>query len=288
MSIVELSRAEIERRARHASQRATRQASPWIERLGRFGHAAIGLVYATIGALAAEAALGRGGATTDSHGALGWIVQAPHGRALLGALAVGLGGYALWRLIQAVRDTESAGSDLRGILTRLVYAGIGATYAVLALSALRLVGGVEGRGGDAVAQDWTARLLAQPFGQWLVAAAGLGVVGVGLFQFYLAFGGKICDRLQLSEMSQEQARFVVCAGQVGYSARGVALAIIGGFLVIAGLRAQPAEARGLGGALETLGQQPLGPWLLGAVAVGLLAYGVFMVVQARYRRLIVR
>ena len=288
MTGVELSPEQIERRARQVSRRATREASPWIERLGRFGHVAIGLVYATIGLLASEAALGRGGAIMDTHGALGWIVQAPHGRALLGALAVGLGGYALWRFIQAVRDTEAEGSDLRGILTRLVYAGIGATYVVLALSALRLVRGGEGRGGDAVAQDWTAWLLAQPFGQWLVAAAGLGVVGVGLFQFYLAFSGKLCDRLRLSEMSQEQARFVVCAGQVGYSARGLALAIIGGFLVIAGLRAEPAEARGLGGALATLGQQPLGPWLLGAVAVGLLAYGIFMVVQARYRRLIVR
>ncbi len=291
MPPVDLATTDIERHARRASERAVREGSPWIEALGRFGHAAIGLVYATIGVLAAQAALGRGGGTTDSQGALAWLVQRPHGHALLVALAVGLAGYAAWRVVEAILDTESKGSDPKGIVARVVYAGIGATYAVLALSALRLglqwADGDAG-GGDASARDWTAWLLSQPFGQVLVVAAGLVVTGVALFQFYVAYTEKFCKPLRMGEMSHSQQRLVRLTGRVGYGARGVAFAIIGMLLVMAGLHARPAEARGLGGALDTLAEQPFGPWLLGAVAVGLVAYGAFMLVQAHYRRIVIR
>ena len=291
MPPVDLATRDIERHARRASERAVREASPWVEALGRVGHAAIGLVYATIGMLAAQAALGRSGGTTDSYGALAWLVQRPYGHALLVALAVGLAGYAAWRVVQAVLDTDSKGSDPKGLATRVVYAGIGATYAALALSALRL--GLEwadgdGGGGDATAQDWTAWLLSQPFGQGLVVAVGLGVVGVGLFQFYLVYTEKFCGPPRMAEMSGSQERQVRALGRVGYAARGVAFAIIGLLLAAAGLHARPEEARGLGGALATLAEQPFGPWLPGAVAVGLVAYGAFMLVQARYRRIVIR
>ena len=278
-------------RAPSGVDQVVREASPWTEALGRFGHAAIGLVYATIGVLAAQAALGRGGGTTDSQGALAWLVQRQYGHALLVALAVGLAGYAAWRAVEAILDTESKGSDAKGIATRLAYAGFGATYAALALSALRLGlqwGDGDGGGGDASAQDWTAWLLSQPFGQVLVVVAGLGVVGVGLFQFYLAYTEKFCDHLRMAEMSRSQQRQVRAVGRVGYAARGVAFAIIGLLLAAAGLHARPEEARGLGGALTTLAEQPFGLWLLGAVAVGLVAYGAFMLVQARYRRIVIR
>jgi hypothetical protein len=268
-----------------------RETSPWIEGLGRFGHVAIGIVYATIGALAALTALSQGGGTTDSHGALAWIVQAPFGRVILGTLALGFAGYAAWRCIQAIRDTESKGTDLMGVLNRLVYAFIGATYGALALSAFNLARGHAesgGDSGDAAAQDWTAWLLSQPFGQLLVAAVGLGVIGVGLIQFYLAYSGKCCDSLQTSELSQPLERLVRAAGRIGFSARGIAFAIIGVLLLVAAVHARSDEARGLGGALATLAQQPFGPWLLGIVASGLLVYGAFMVVKARYGRLVVR
>lgn len=92
----------------------------------------------------------------------------------------------------------------------------------------------------------------------------------------------------MAERSGSQARHVRTLGRVGYAARGVAFAIIGMLLAAAGLHARPEEARGLGGALTTLAEQPFGPWLLGAVAVGFVAYGAFMLVQARYRRIVIR
>ena len=291
MKPIELSPQDIGRQAHQASERVVHDTGPWIEGLGRFGHVAIGVVYATIGVLAALTALSQGGGTTDSHGALAWIVQAPFGRVILGALALGFAGYATWRFVQAIRDTESKGTDLMGLLNRLVYAFIGATYGALALSALDLARGRAGSGGgsgDAVAQDWTAWLLAQPFGQVLVAAVGLGVIGVSLVQFYLAYSGKCCDSLQTAELNREQDRVVRAAGRIGFSARGIAFAIIGVLLLVAAVHARSDEVRGLGGALATLAQQPFGPWLLGIVASGLVVYGAFMMVKARYGRLVVR
>jgi hypothetical protein len=291
MKSLELSTQELGRRANQASERVVHETSPWIEGLGRFGHVAIGVVYATIGVLAARTALSQGGGTTDSHGALAWIVQAPFGRVILGALALGFAGYAAWRCVQAVRDTEFKGTTPMGVLTRLVYAFIGATYGTLALSAFDLARGHAASGGDsgdAAAQDWTAWLLSQPFGQVLVATVGLGIIGLGLVQFYLAYSGKCCDSLQTSRLNQTQERLVGAAGRIGFSARGVSLAIVGILLMVAACDARSDEVRGLGGALATLAQQPSGPWLLGIVATGLVIYGAFMVVKARYGRLVVR
>jgi hypothetical protein len=291
MKSIELSTRHIGRRAGHASDQVVHETAPWIEGLGRWGHVAIGLVYATIGVLAAQTALSSGGDTTDSHGALGWIVQAPFGRVILAALALGFAGYATWRFMQTVRDTESKGATPMGILNRLAYACIGLTYGALALSALELARGraESGEGsGDAAAQDWTAWLLAQPFGQVLVAAAGLGIIGVSLVQFYLAYSGKCCDSLQTSELKQTQERLVRAGGRIGFSARGISLGIVGVLLLVAAYDARSDDVRGLGGALATLAQQPFGPWLLGVVACGLVVYGAFMMVKARYGRLVVR
>jgi hypothetical protein len=291
MAPVALSTKEVGRQTSEATDRVVHETSPWIEGLGRFGHIAIGVVYATIGVLAALTALSRGGGTTDSHGALAWIVEAPFGRVILGALALGFAGYAAWRFIQATRDTESKGTSPMGVLNRLTYAFIGATYGALALSALDLARGHAesgGGSGDAVAQDWTAWLLAQPFGQVLVATVGLGVIGVSLIQFFLAVTGKCCDSLQTSTLSRAQDQVVRAAGRIGFSARGIALAVIGVLLLVAAVHARSDEVRGLGGALATLAQQPFGPWLLGIVASGLVLYGAFMIVKARYGRLVVR
>ena len=122
----------------------------------------------------------------------------------------------------------------------------------------------------------------------LVAAVGLGVIGVSLVQFYLAYSGKCCDSLQTSELSREQDRVVRAAGRIGFSVRGIAFAIIGVLLLGAAVHARSDEVRGLGGALATLAQQPFGPWLLGIVASGLVVYGAFMMVKACYGRLVVR
>ncbi len=272
--------------AKQAVGNAAREARPGIEWLGRLGYVAKGIVYALVGILASQAARGRGGATTGTEGVLERILSAPFGRFLLSIIAIGLAGHALWRFVQASMDTEHKGADAKGLLTRAAYGMIGVIYIGLALSAMRLVLGGSG-GGDQTSSR-TAWLLGQPFGRWLVGLIGLTVVAAGLFQLYRAYSAQFREQLRVAEMSATQERWAIAIGRLGYIARAIVFGIIGTFLIVAAVRVRPEEARGLGGALDILADQPQGPSLLGIVAAGLIAYGVFMFVQARYRRMLIR
>ena len=277
-------------KAEQKTEEITRAARPWIERLARFGYAAKGVVYVLIGALAALGLFkgGGGGGPTDSRGALTQVVHQPYGRVMLGVIAVGLVGYALWRVVQALRDTEEKGTSWKGLSIRTGYACIGVVYAGLSFSAVRLILGRDaGAGSDETTKGWTAFALMFPLGQLLVGLAGLGVIGFGLWQCYKAFTAKFRRKWKRHEMSEDARTLATRAGQVGLVARAVVFLIIGLFLIQAAWHARAEEARGLGGALRTLEQQPYGPYVLGAVALGLVAYGLSMFVEARYRRMII-
>jgi hypothetical protein len=273
---------QVEQQAR----RAAKQASPVIVALGRFGYAAEGLVYALIGILAVQVALGRGGATTDNKGALNRIAQAPFGQVLLIAIALGFVGYACWRFLEAALDPEGKGNDAKGIATRIGYAITGAVHLAFAVSAIRLLQtGDAGANSDASAKSGTAQLLAKPFGQWLVVIVGLGVLGMAGFQFYRAAKAGFRKNARIKEMNSQEERGYTILGRAGYAARGFVFAVIGLFLIIAARNANPEEARGLDSALDTLAGQPFGPWILGAVALGFVAYGFFLFAEARYHRI---
>jgi hypothetical protein len=274
-------------RARDTARETVREASPGLIWLGRCGLAAKGAVYVLIGVAAARAALGTGDQTIDSHGALGRIAEMPFGTWLLGAVALGLVGYTVWRAVQALLDTEHKGSDPKGLCVRGTYLLSAAIYATLTLAAVRLLVGAGGStNGEGAAQDSTARLLEQPFGPWLVALVGLGLIASAAFQVRRAITGEFRDRLQTSSMGAREQTLAVWAGRFGHVARGVTFAIMGLFLVLAAFRQNPGEAKGLAGALNSLADQPYGPVLLGAVACGLALYGVFMFLEARYRRIV--
>jgi hypothetical protein len=270
----------------HQVTETTAEASPWIEGLGRFGYAAKGVVYLIIGGLAVLAALGHGGQATDQQGAMWHIGEAPFGRSLLVVLAVGLLGYALWQVVRAVLDTDHKGTEPTGLVWRAIHAGVAVIYVGLAWSAVRIAMGGGGQGSTETAQGWTAWLMSQPLGPWLVGAVGMGVVVNGLFQFYQASRSDLTDDLNLTDVGAKHRTLVTRLGRAGYSARGVAFAMIGGFLIAAAIHANPGEVQGLDGALATLAGQPFGPYLLGLVGAGLAAWGVFALVEARYRRMV--
>lgn len=260
------------------------QTADWVERLARFGYAAKGIVYAIVGGLAVQAAVSAGGQTTDTQGALTTIAAQPFGQILLGLVAIGLIGYVLWRIVQAVYDPEGKGKDAKGIAQRLGYLLNGAVYTGLALSALKLTAGGSAGSGNGQ-QDATAQLLSQPFGQWLVGLIGAGVIGIGFYQFYEAYKASFRKRLNLNQMSDTERTWATRIGRFGLAARGIVLALTGLFLIQAARQSDPSEAQGLDGALQTLAQQPQGLWLLGLVALGLVAYGIHMLVQARYGKI---
>lgn len=267
---------------------AADRAGPWVSGLGRLGLACKGAVYLLIGILALQAALGLGGETTDPQGVLTRILETPIGKPLLGVVAAGLIGYVVWRLVQAVLDTEAKGTGPRGLWARGGYVVSAIIHTFLAVSALGLLRGLGGgEGGDQSVQDRTAQLMAQPFGPALVALVGFGLLAAAAFQLYRAYSADFNEKLRLGELSPKKQQFAVRTGRLGHAARGVTFGIMGLFLLVAALRQEPGEARGLAGSLGTLAQQPYGPLLLGVVAAGLGAYGLYMFVEARYRRMVV-
>jgi hypothetical protein len=261
-------------------------ASPWTRKLARLGLGAKGLIYGTIGVLAVKAAFGRGGETTDSRGAIQTLGEGPFGKALLVVLALGLIGYTLWRFVQAFADTEGKGGNAKGLAVRAGYAGSGLLHASLALMTIRLLMGSGSGAGGRSTQDWTAELLSKPFGPWLVGLIGAGVIGFGLFQLYRAYSASFRKHFNLPGMSLAQEKWATLAGRLGHAARGIVFGLIGLFLIQAARHSDPGEVRGLDGALQALAEKSHGPWLLGFVALGLIAYGVYCLVEARYRRVV--
>ena len=270
--------------ARRAEQAARTAGRPWVEPLARFGYAARGVVYAFIGVLAVQAAFFGRGQTTGPEGAIQKIAE--QSKLLLALIGIGLIGYALWRFVQGILDPENKGRDAKDLVKRGAMIASGVAYAGFALLAFRLIsqsGGGAGAGGQG---STTAKLLALPFGRALVILAGIGVIASALQQMYEAYTKKFQRRMKMGEMSPEEQRLAVRTGQLGLASRGVAFLITGWFLIQAALRYDPSQARGLGGALETLASQPYGPWLLGIVALGLVAYGAYSFLQARYRQIV--
>ena len=275
-------------RTAHDAARMGRNAatSPWSIGLARFGYAAKGVVYLIIGGLAAKAAVGAGGTTTDRNGALRALYEQPFGKFLLAIVAVGLIAYALWSIVRAIVDPEGTGSDGKGIATRLGYTAVGLSYAALSAAAIQLVMGTGngGKSSDATTQDWTAHLLTLPFGPFLVVMVGLVVIGVACYVFRKAYKADFQHELDLAAVSARIRKVTINVGRFGYAALGVVFTIVGIFLVVAAARHRAGQAKGLGGALAELAHQPYGHVLLAVVALGLVAYGAYSFVQARYRR----
>jgi hypothetical protein len=259
--------------------------SPWVERLARLGFAARGAVYTLVGLLAVQTAMGaRGAHATDTRGVL--QVVAGKSQALIWLLAVGLFGYALWRVVQGVLDPERKGSDPKGLVQRAGQIGIGLIYGSLAWAAARLaMGAHDGSGGGSQAH-WTARLMSMPMGRWLVAAVGIGIMIAGGRQIWRGWTEKFRKHLKLQEMDPAEQTLAIHAGKLGMIARGIVFLLSGWFVIQAAARFDPSQARGLSGALDALAHQPHGQLLLGLVALGLVCFGAYSILLARYRRIV--
>jgi uncharacterized protein DUF1206 len=257
--------------------------SPWVERLGRAGLVAKGVLYAVIGILAAKVALGGREQSPDKNGALRTIAEQPFGKGLLILLAVGLAGYAAWRLAQAILDRDNEGEGPKGLAKRAGALAKAGWYGTLcALTVSTLVGGGNGGGNE---QQTTAGIFDRPGGRYLVYGAGLAFLGAAVFNGYRAVTCKFNKKLKTGEMGDAEEAAATGVGILGHLARMVVFGLIGLFLLRAAWEFDPKHARGLDGALLELSQQTYGGLLLGAVAVGLLAYALYCFVQARYRRI---
>jgi hypothetical protein len=250
--------------------------------LGRSGFAARGLLYGVVGAIAIEIAVGGRGRPAGQQGAMGALAQQPLGKVLLALVAVGLAGFALWRLAHAVVGRGPDESDTA--LERLAALGGCAVYAGLCAVAVEALFGSQA-GGSGETQRTTGGVLGWPGRTWLVGAAGVALVGVGLFQTYRGVSRDFLEESKVEEMSDPARTAFAWTGAFGYLARAAVFGLVGVFLVKAALEFDPNRAVGVDGALAKLAREPYGPALVGLVAAGLIAFGLYSLADARYRRL---
>ena len=255
----------------------------WLNALARVGLVAKGVSYALVGVLAIKLAVDSGGEATSRQGALHTLAQHSFGKFVLIGLAFGFAAYAVWRFAQAFFDKNNDGDGAKGLAKRAGYFGSGAIYAGLTYSTIKILSGSAEQSQNQKAHKTAATVLSWPAGKWIVGAAGLVLIGVGLWNGYRALEKKFLKNWKTEQMGATAQRWGTRSGVVGLSARMVVFALIGVFVVKAADDYNPREAIGLDGALQKLASQSYGSWLLGLVAAGLLAYAVFCFFEARYR-----
>lgn len=278
----------------HDAETALRQTLNWLGAapLGalaqlacRFGYAARGFVYLSIGVIAVLAAVEMVPQAEGSLGAVEAWADWPLGLVLLGAAGFGLYGFAGWRLLQSVFDAERQGTSPKALAARAGQAISGVVYGTLGFSvfsAMDLLDDIADPEEGASEQEAAAQALAIPGGEWLIIGVGVFILAAGLANMVKAVRGGLAERLVCDAAVRRVAEPM---GRLGYGARGAAFAVMGVMLVQAGLRANAAEAAGLAEALQALERAPWGDGLLIGVALGLLSFGAFALMEARYRQI---
>jgi len=257
--------------------------TPWVEALVRLGYVARGTIYFVIGALALQLALGKGGATVTPTGAIDYIGKLPFGQFLLIVMAIGLVGYALWGLIRAFLDPLHKGITGKGLVARGGYLVSGASYALLAvpviLSLLHQSSSSTGGGSNNFIPD----LWAKSYGIWLVAGIGVFWLLSGLGQLSVAYSASFMQDLNQSAMSAKEIEVARRVGRLGFTARGLVFLLISVVIFRAIYEANVSGVSGLyDAALQEIARMPFGQILLGVVAAGLVLFGIFSILIARW------
>jgi hypothetical protein len=252
--------------------------------LARAGFVARGIMYAVIGWIALQIAFGKSRQQADKNGALHALSSTPVGAAALWLLVIGFFGMALWRLSEAAYGAPvGGGREAKARLGALARAVI---YAVTGYGVLKYAIGTGGpQSSNQQSVDLTAALLRHPGGQALVIVIGLAFIIGGLALAYQYWTKKFLENLRTGQMRAPARRAVEWLGRVGGVARGIVFITAGVFLVVAAVKFQPQQAKGIDSALRALAATPAGPWVLVIVAVGLIMFGVFSCCEARWRRI---
>lgn len=251
----------------------------WVDHIARAGLVAYGVVYVLIGWLAIQLAFGDRSGTPSSSGALRELAQQPFGGVLIWVVSIGMFLLALWQLIEAAaghRDEEGK----KRIAKRVASAGKAVIYVVIGVSGVNIAIGSSSSGKGE--ETYTAKLMNLPGGQLIVGAVGLAIIGFAVYQLYRAWTEDFADKLDAEGQSGKSGTAYLAFGRAGYTARGVAFAIVGGLFCYAAVTHDAKKSGGLDQALFEVLDQPFGPFLLAIVGIGLACFGLFMFAQARH------
>lgn len=249
---------------------------PALEWMARAGFVMNGVLHLLIGWIAIRIATGSGGGEASNSGALAQIASAPGGQFLLWAGAVAFLALGIWQVIEAILGSEETSDRVKAGAKAVVYLALGATTA-------RFASGGSSSDSE-TASGTTAGLLGSGIGKVALVVAGLVVIGVGGYHVYKGATKKFVEDLERTG-GGNVGKAMIISGQLGYIAKGVALAILGGLVIAAVVTADPEKAGGLDAALRTVGEQPFGQILLVVTGVGIALYGVYSLGRARYGRM---
>ncbi len=247
----------------------------------RFGIASKGFVYILLGGLTVMAAAGMGGEKSDSNSALGFLAGGLVGQLLLAATAAGIIAYVFWRFYQTFVDPEDKGTGLKGLGTRVGYFSSGVIYAFLAISAIEILTG-SGSGSGGGSESMLAKVMSQRHGQLLVGAIACIYLGKAIYQIYRAYSGNYKKKVKEQQLDEKTQKLLVVSGIAGYTARGIVVGIIAFLTFRAALTADSDNGGSTKEAFDFL-QFEFGTLVLGIIALGLVLYGIYMLIKARHR-----
>jgi hypothetical protein len=261
-------------------------ARDWKEPIGRVGLVGQGVVATIVGVIAIRIAVGEKDEAATSAGAVAWLAEQPLGKFLLIALTVSLFALAVWRFLCAAMGDPVEGSEPKD---RLKYAVLGIVYLLLAITTLGVTianwtgaddaTASEGS-GDEGSQQAASTLFEWPAGRWLVGILGAAVIGYAGYSFY-----KQVVKKQFAErLDAEEGSWIVRLGLLGYTAQSLVYAVVGYFFIQAAIAFKSTTAKGPSGALIELSDTAWGKVLLWVIAIGLFAYGLFCIAEAKYRK----
>lgn len=251
------------------------------ENIARFGIATKGFVYTLIGVLTFMAAIGSGGSKSDSSDALKFLENNTLGTILLGITVVGLVAYVLWRFYQAIKDPDNEGNDYKGIGKRIGYFSSGAFYSLLAFSAFEILIGSGGGSGDG-RESLIATALSKPFGQVIVLIIATIFLGRAIIQMVIAYTNSYQKKVKAQNLEPKVQKLMLTLGKIGYTSRGIVIGVVAFLTYRAAFFYNSEEAGGTKEAFSFL-QNEFGTVVLSLVAIGLAMYGIFLIINARYR-----
>lgn len=249
--------------------------------VARLGYAARGTVYVLVGGLALMAAMGMGGRTTDTKGALSSLSDNSWGTAAIVIIGLGLIAFAGWRAVQAFLDADDHGRDPRGMIVRLALAISAITHLLLGIYALTLASALNASSGGSGSKDAAALMLQQPYGRYVLGAVALAIAGGAVAQIWKGAAGGFRKRLAMRANLLDWLAPVCGFGLV---TRGLIFLLIAGFFLYAAVILDPDQAGGLESALHWLRGQPYGTVFFASTATGLFAFGLYSWIEAIWRR----
>jgi hypothetical protein len=262
------------------------RARDWKEPIGRLGLVGQGVVSTIIGLLALRIAVGEKDQAATSAGAVAWLADQPLGKFLLVALTVALFALAIWRFLCAAMGDPVEGSEPKD---RLKYAVLGVIYLLLAITTLGVTianwtgsddPAASEETGDEGSQQAASTLFEWPAGRWLVGILGVAVIGYAGYSFHK----QVLKRKFAERLDADEGSWVVRLGLIGYTAQSLVFAVVGYFFIQAAIAFKSTTAKGPSGALIELADTTWGRVLLWVIAIGLFAYGVFCIAEAKYRK----